>query len=89
MTDSDAGTTSGTSRTELSEAGTTKFTWVCPICGASATRIAPSERADAVARNALRSHVRVSTGDGHGPAHGYPPELDPDAIDASVELTDV
>lgn len=75
--------------TTLSESGTTKFTWACPICDASATRLAAAERAESVALNALRSHVRVSTGDGHGPRHAYPTDLDPDALDAYVELTDV
>lgn len=73
----------------IATSGPAKLRWVCPICGASAMRLAPGGRAESVALNALRSHVRVSTGNGHGPSHAYPADVDPDALDAGVELMDV
>ena len=87
----DAGTAkfSGTGRREFSESGTTKFTWTCPICGDSATRLAAREQAEYVALNALRSHVRSSTGDGHGSEYGFPPAFDPESLDDAVELAEL
>lgn len=90
MTLRDPGTTTSTAggRSTFSDSGTTTFTWTCPVCGDSATRLAARERAEFVALNALRSHVRITSGGGHGPEHDYPPGIDPDALRAGVELID-
>lgn len=64
------------------------YRWTCPICretsaGAS-TEKTPRERAV----NALLSHIRVLDGEGHGPAHQLPEELDRETLDQHVR-TDV
>ena len=91
MSQPEAGTTTAMAggRSEFSDSGTATFTWTCPVCGDSATRLAAREQAEFVALNALRSHVRLTSGGGHGPQHAYPPDVDEDALRAGVELIEL
>ena len=60
------------------------YRWTCPFCGTSRSNPAGEEADEGNAVTALRSHVRASDGDGHGPSSAYPDGFDPATFDEHV-----
>lgn len=52
--------------------------WTCPFCGESRTSLVAGGGRREGAMNSLRTHIRATDGNGHGPKHQYP--MDPDSL---------
>lgn len=69
--------------TDQSRTETRTYRWCCPIC--ESAQFAVYDTADTYrAVNALRTHIRSTDGDGHGPVHELPTDLDQERLDEYV-----
>lgn len=67
------------------------YKWTCPLCGAAGTSLADTMEEEKrlvynQAQSSLRSHIRTSMGDEHGPSSGYPDSFNPNTLAEHVEL---
>ncbi len=61
----------------------------CPICGESMTALTETTKPENVGVNQLRTHIRSTTGDGHGPHGTVPDDISLEALAKYVEVSEV
>jgi len=55
------------------------YRWTCPYCDKFGIQRASPADIERYVVNAVRSHVRSTDGDGHGPRRDFPPDEDVEA----------
>lgn len=66
------------------DTGNTLYRTDCPICGASSLHLEEPGARGSSAVDYLRAHVRSTPGDGHGPEHALPDDLDEEVLEDHV-----
>lgn len=61
----------------------------CPICGKSMTALSETNKPKNVGINQLRTHIRSTTGEGHGPSGTIPAHVTEELLADHVELSEV
>ena len=62
-----------------------RYRWTCPVCGETGSGLTPPERGLAYSTNNLRSHVRTTDDEAHGPTTAYPESFEAE-LDEHVEV---
>ena len=65
------------------------YRWECPLCAASNVGFVGHTDPHCSAIGALRSHIRVTGGDGHGPKNGVPPCVTTETLREHVAILTV
>ena len=64
------------------------YTWTCPICGASNVGTAKTENPMLEGEQAVKSHIRALSGNGHGPKYTVPKKWTANDLRNHIEISE-